>query len=110
MKKAVLIIAFIFILLSVSQVSAVLIYNSAKSNVSNKILEDVGDAVEFFKEVKKAEPQPTSPKEVAKEIHINVLSSVTILHGSWDELDDVPCDWREELGLKGCATEGKLSD
>ncbi len=99
MKKAVLIIAFVFILLGISQVSAVLTYNSAQSNVSNKIHEDVLKDVNSFKEVKKAEP-----REVAKEIHVNVLvlSSMIQSIGILDNLEEVPCDLREELELEEC--------
>ncbi len=75
MKKVVLIIAFVFILLSVSYVSAVPRYNSAQSNIiANRIHVDVlNDVGNLLKEVKKAEP-----KEVAREIHVNVLSSADL--------------------------------
>jgi len=98
MKKAVLIIAFIFILLSISQVSAVLVYNSARSNVSNRILEDVwNDVGNLLKEVKKAEPREV--KAELREVSSGVIQFQ--LKGSWDELE-VPCDFREELELEEC--------
>ena len=111
MKKAVLITTFIFILLSISLVSAG--YNSAKSNIiANRIHGDVlKDVDSLLKEVKKAEPRETAKKglnavnvKLAKVIQVNVSSSVILLKGSWDELGDVPCDFRGELGLPECET------
>ena len=110
MKKAVLIIAFIFIFLSISLVSAVLVYNSAKSNVSNKIHEDVLNDVNLFNIAipdEQAEKKGLNAVNVklAKEIHINVSSSVSLLKGSWDEEENVPCNLRGELNITKCEEE-----
>jgi len=90
--------------------TSVLVYNSAKSNVSNKIHDDVlNDVDNLLKEVKQAEPREDAKKglnavnvKLAKEIHEDVLSNVIQLKGSWDEVEDVPCDLRGELGLEEC--------
>ena len=100
MKKVVLVIAFIFILLSISQVSAG--YNSAKSNIiANKIHECVLDDVDsLLKEVKKAEPKETSRihgkglnavnVKLAKEIQVNVSISVNLLKEKEKEPQPTP--------------------
>ena len=85
-----MIVAFIFILLSISLVSAVFVYNSARSNIiANKIHENVSDDVDsLLKEVKKAEPREVAKKglnavnvKLARMIQVNVSSSVNLLKG-----------------------------
>ncbi len=66
MKRAVLIVMFIFILLGIGQVSAVLVYNSAMSNVCNRIYGDVLENVILLKITE------SEPMEVTKEIEVDI--------------------------------------
>ncbi len=120
MKKAVLIVAFIFILLSISLVSAVLTYNSAQSNVCNR---EYGDGFDddvidnLFKGLKKLESKEVSSgviqfRETSEGVfQIREVSDSAIqLKGNWDKVKSLPCDLREELGLEVCEEAVPICD
>lgn len=73
MKNLILFVAIVFVgfLFSAGSANAVLIYNSARSNITNKVHETVLNIVNTAKE-KEKEPRPTT-QSLATQIHTDVL-------------------------------------